>query len=96
MCSVKYIADKQKRKDNSHKASLGSSTVEELQFLPYAAKKNKRTITRKTISINNKIHLRKPIKVVNNNNNNNNNNNHNYNNNNNNNNPMNYLYLCIC
>jgi hypothetical protein len=41
--------DKQKHEDNSHKASLGNSTVEKLP-------------------VNNKVFLRKPVKVINNSN----------------------------
>jgi hypothetical protein len=33
--TVNYIKDKEKRKDNSHRASLGNSTVEKELFIPY-------------------------------------------------------------
>jgi hypothetical protein len=52
-----YIADKQKHKDNSHRASSGNGTVQELVhvFLTYTTKKTLRIIgTREMMQINNK------------------------------------------
>jgi hypothetical protein len=39
--NINYITDTQKPKYNSHRAGLGSSIVERLQFPPYAVKKTK-------------------------------------------------------
>jgi hypothetical protein len=68
--NINYITDEQKHKDNRHKATLENNTTEEQLFLPYTTKTSTRTIrTRRIISVNSKVVLRKPIKVINNNNN---------------------------
>jgi hypothetical protein len=68
--TINYITGKQRHKSKGHMASFGNSTVEKLLFLLCTTKKSARTISKiKTILVNNKVILRKPIKVINNDNN---------------------------
>jgi hypothetical protein len=59
---IDYTTGTQKHKDNSHKASLGTSTLGKVLFLPYTTKKIIWTIgARKKVPIINKAILRKPV-----------------------------------
>jgi hypothetical protein len=60
-----YITEKEKHKQNSHKASSGNSAAEKLLFLTYTTKESVRaTRTRVTIPSPNNVVLRKPIKLI--------------------------------
>jgi predicted Holliday junction resolvase-like endonuclease len=54
------ITEKEKRKDNSHKANFGKRTVERALLLPSITKKSVRV----SVPINTKVVMRKPIKVM--------------------------------